>query len=614
MRQRLFLGLLFWLSLGTYLSADEPRSRLEFTRMVAHWSDYGHEEYLPFIRAARPDLVQVGFYGAHFWSLAHTPFGKGYPAHFPVQGLTECGQWFEDLNKELHRQDVKVVGHFNIMFLVGDPDSPDGPRGFFKFYRDLWDEKELGPKPVADPLLLLERDLEGKPLVNNSYSIGKMKEYWGCQNNPHWRAVLKAWAKAGIRRGVDGFIINYFYRHNCRCPHCQQAFRQYLAGRFTAAELRQQFDIQNLDQHVFPEIIGWHDPKESSPLRREMLRFSQISTKACFDEVFVQYGRSLKPDLIVAQWNHLGYFSQINGDERCLLPAELWGRDEDYLWYSTGASACFTDLAEGYLGEGTLQARYIRGAFDDKPFTLGKYESTRIRVAIAELAANGGAPMGFYTRFRDPEARREIVRYYRFLERHDALYRGNRSHAEAVLLYPRGQVHRGDVAAVAEFKKRGIDLLNRHLLFDVLPDDIATPALLARYRHVERVTVPPPPTDPGQFSRFDAPATVRVSASRPRQGDDLTLHFVNYNRVEPEKKRSPGRGIAEEKPIAVERVAADVVLPKGCRVQGVQVLIPEEDKPIDLKYEVTEGRLRFIVPKFLVYAVVQVRLESVQGN
>ena len=43
-----------------------------------------------------------------------------------------------------------------------------------------------------------------------------------------------------------------------------------------------------------------------------------------------------------------------------------------------------------------MQARYIRGTFDNKPYTLGKYESTRIRVAIAELAANGGAAMGFY--------------------------------------------------------------------------------------------------------------------------------------------------------------------------------------------------------------------------
>ena len=87
-------------------------------------------------------------------------------------------------------------------------------------------------------------------------------------------------------------------------------------------------------------------------------------------------------------------------------------------------SANCTDLAAGVLGEGTLQARYIRGAFDDKPFTLGKYESVRIRVAIAELAANGGAPMGFYTAFKDPEARREIVRYYGFLRRHETLYRG----------------------------------------------------------------------------------------------------------------------------------------------------------------------------------------------
>ena len=146
-----------------------------------------------------------------------------------------------------------------------------------------------------------------------------------------------------------------------------------------------------------------------------MLRFSQIGIKRAFDEVFIEYGRSLKPDLLVAQWNHLGDFGQINGDERCLLPADLWGKGEDYLWYSTGAAAYFTDLENGFLGEGTLQARYIRGAFDDKPFTLGKYESTRTRVTIAELAANGGAPMGMYSTFTDPLARTEMVRYFGFL-------------------------------------------------------------------------------------------------------------------------------------------------------------------------------------------------------
>src|SRR5207248_6712950 len=119
-----------------------------------------------------------------------------------------------------------------------------------------------------------------------------------------------------------------------------------------------------------------------------------------------------------------------------------------------------------------------------KPFTLGKYENTRIRVAIAELAANGGAPMGFYTDFRDPEARREIVRYYGFLRQHESLYRANRSYAEVLLLFPRSRVHDGDVAAVGRFKEIGRRLLDGHVLFDILPDDRAPSAARARYGEV----------------------------------------------------------------------------------------------------------------------------------
>src|SRR3954466_14307868 len=82
--------------------------RFEFTRLLAHWDSYSDPGYLPFVSAAQPDVVQVGFYGADFWSLAHTQAGSGYPAHFPVVGLNECGDWFEKLNRELHRRGVKV--------------------------------------------------------------------------------------------------------------------------------------------------------------------------------------------------------------------------------------------------------------------------------------------------------------------------------------------------------------------------------------------------------------------------------------------------------------------------------------------------------------------------
>lgn len=587
---------LVWTALSGFAAAQSP-PRLEFTRMVAHWAEYNDPQYVPFLFGAEPELVQLGFYGGHFWSLAHTSSYNDYPAHFPVQGLKECGAWFEEKNKLLHTRGMKVVGHFNVEFLVGDPDSPEGPRGFFKFYRDLWDEKELGPKPVADPLTLLEKNADGTPISQAGYGIGGMKEYWACLRNPDWQKVMKAWVKRGIERGADGYIANYFYRHNCLCEHCQRDFRAYLAERFKPEELKVKFGVENLEQHKFSEIVSWHDPKETTPLRLEMLRFSQVSNKRVFDKVFVEYGRLLKKDLIVAQWNHIGDLHQISGDERCLLPAELWGKDEDYLWYSTGGAAYYTDLAKGFLGEGTLQARYIRGMFHDKPFTLGKYESTRIRVAISELAANGGAPMGFYTRFTDPLARQEITRYYQFLKRYDEIYRGNKSYAERTLVYPRTAVIRGDLAPVEAFRQEGKKLLDEHVLFDVVSDEIGGAKPQAEMP-----------------SRFDAPMTVRISASRPDKGNEFDIHFVNYNREEPPKDAagnpSAGSGIVDEKPIAAKPIVADVALPSGAEVLSVDAISPENPEPQKISFTSEQGRLRFTQPEFLVYSVARIKLKE----
>src|SRR5262249_43937078 len=100
-RTFVFLFAAFVLFPVSSLFAADPAApvgpqRHEFTRMVAHWSDYGDPGYIKFIEDAKPDVAQFGFYGAHFWSLAHTPQYKGYPAHFPVRGLKECGEWFAE--------------------------------------------------------------------------------------------------------------------------------------------------------------------------------------------------------------------------------------------------------------------------------------------------------------------------------------------------------------------------------------------------------------------------------------------------------------------------------------------------------------------------------------
>jgi hypothetical protein len=314
--------------------------------------------------------------------------------------------------------------------------------------------------------------------------------------------------------------------------------------------------------------------------------------------------------LLVAQWNHLGNFNQISGDERCLLPADLWGKDEDYVWYSTGNAATYTDLTNGILGDATLQARYIRGAFNDKPFTIGKYEGVRTRVAIAELAANGGSPMGFYARFSDPAAHEVFVRYYQFLERHDDLFRGNFPYAEALLLFPRKAIWRGNLEPLDAFRKLGRNLLDQHVLFDVLPDDLATPEILAKY---QATIDPAKDAAPKQMplSRFKAPLTLRISANRPAKGNEIDLHFVNYDRDELPKrangKPNHGRGPADERPIAVSGTEVSFVLPTGLKVSEVEVISPEYEKSIHPDFRFADGRVSFTMPEFLVYAVARLK-------
>ncbi len=627
-----------------------------FNTLVAHWTDYGTPEYLDFIGEAKPQVAQVGFYGVTFYSVAHTKFGKGYPAHFPVEGTKECGEFFRNLNKEVHARGSKVVGHFNTTFILGDPDKR---AGFFDWYHNGWDTKTFGPKPTTDPTQMLSVDATGKLITSSSYKIGGWPEYHGCLNNPLWRACLKAMMTDAIARGVDGLIANYYYRRDCMCPHCVGGFRAWLGTNYSTAQLKEQFAIADLKAHAFAEIPSWHNPKETSPYKLAALKWTQLSLKAAFDDVFITHGRKLKPDLLVAQWNHLGGFNQINGDERCLLPGDVWGRGESYLWYSTGNAASQTDLANGDLGDGTLQLRYIRGAFGPKPFLLGKYEQTRTRATIAEGIANGGTGLGFYANFKNPAGREAMTTYFGFAAKHRNLYVGAQPAAELLLLYPRSAVQRGDVEPVARFKAIGKQLAREGYTFDIVPDDIVTAAQIASRRAVVQ-------TDPRSSRREEAPslkseignrkpeikqslltsaatraggvhwltvATVLTDDQVAKWRKDLAsvtrregvptvvtsvlsqpkrriVHLVNYNREEPPKARAMGSGPHEEKPLAVEGVTVRLALQPGERVKSIRLLSPDavvSTGPAGLVQRA--GEAAFTVPRMLIYTVAVAELE-----
>ena len=622
---------------GSHAAAGDGSNRW-FNTLVAHWTDYGTPEYLDFLAEAKPEIAQVGFYGVTFYSVAHTPFGKGYPAHFPVQGTKECSDWFARLNREVHARGVRVVGHFNMTFILGDPEKK---AGFFEWYDKGWDEATFGPKPCVDPVEMLQKDAAGKLIATHSYKIGGWPEYHGCLNNPKWRACLKAMAKSAIERGVDGLIANYFYRRDCMCEFCVAGFRKHLDAGFSAAELRERFGIADIKTHQFTEIHSWHDPKQTNPFRMASLRWSQIALKEAFDDVLLRYGRSLKPDLMIAQWNHLGGLHAISGDERCALPGEMWGRGEDYLWYSTGAAACQTDLAKGDLGDGTLQLRYIRGAFGPKPFVLGKYEQTRMRATVAEGIANGGGAMGFYARFNEPSGREALSSYFRFTREHRDFYEGAQPAAELLLLFPRSAIHAGELAPLERFRVLGRRLIREGYAFDIVPDDLLSAESLRGRTALawcdaaaltpgakqalddfkgSRMAVldeklPESASDwSGKLARVshrEGSPTVVISKLEKSAGKRWFVHLVNYNREEPPAGAPrTGRGSQDEKPLRVEKIRVTLPLPEGARVKAVRLFSPDPDVSTGaLPFEQSGGAAHFTVPAMLVYSVAEIEIE-----
>ena len=198
-------------------NARSDPQRLEFTRMIVHWTRYVEPGYLDFVREAEPEIAQVGFYGADFWSIAHLPdknkgvTGPLLPIHAgvveaqdPAERIRLSGDYFQEINRELKQRGVKPIGHFDVAkYLLGRPDQSGRPRdGFFKFYEELWDEKELGPKPVADPLELLSKNRDGSPYISFDEDAAPYTVYWGCSGQPPLAPGVEGLGQAGDRTGI----------------------------------------------------------------------------------------------------------------------------------------------------------------------------------------------------------------------------------------------------------------------------------------------------------------------------------------------------------------------------------------------------------------------------
>ncbi len=630
---------------------DLPDPDFDFRSFFVTWGGTRSEAFTSFLRAARPEIVQAGFYGPLFHGYADNPKATGYPMQLDVGGQRAALDYQRQLNAAIHRSGARVVGHFQMVNAIANTNRWDD---FLEFYEHRWPEDLLGPRPHPDVRELLQRDAQGRVLMSRHYV-----DYVGlCWSSPYAREALKRMLKLAVDSGVDGVMVNYNYRWACVCPYCQSDFRAHLAHRFSPGELASRFGITNLASAAFERIaaeIPGYPATNAAPLDWEAMRWGARAFKQRFDEIFLEYGRSLKPDLIVATWDHLGDMSI--GEERAFTPGELWGRGENYFWYSGGYGP--TDLKAHKAADAWLQCLYIREMTGGKPFMMGKYENTRMRSSIGEGLATGGAGMGLTMAIGTPDGFRACSGYLRFPRRHPDLYAPREALADVALVFPRQSILAGGRGSMDAFRSAGKALIDAHVLVDVLVDERLTAERLTAHRAavlpraavltdeqiealdrfsaaggrviafgasgVERPdgTGREAPSSwlqvggtnaaavmeafdaGGSFARcaIDAPWTLRVCGFR--EPGRRILHFVNFNRDEEAGKSV--KGAAAECSVPAEDVRVRLVLAPGEQARRIRSYSPDRESVARVPFSQCGDRLEFAVPRVEVYEVVEIR-------
>jgi hypothetical protein len=172
-------------------------------------------------------------------------------------------------------------------------------------------------------------------------------------------------------------------------------------------------------------------------------------------------------------------------DERAALPADLWGRGEDYIWYSQGPYRWGSSIEQGFIADMGLNARHMHAAGGGRPFVINKYDYRRWRVWAGEAAAHGAASPCYHagpphanqeetTRIAPEDYYGPIIRYQRFLAEHEELLHPASPLSQIGLVYPRRAEREGETDYLDALKRIAEWLEDAHVLYDILFDDQLT--------------------------------------------------------------------------------------------------------------------------------------------
>ena len=451
-----------------------------FNRLIEYWTLPTADQVVDHVHRGKVQVVQMGNFGPDFYALAGDPSVERSWAGMPIVGIEENLQLAAEVIPQVQAAGARVVGQLSSTMHYGDHETGLGLFG--DVWDQMWTPTILGDRPAESASAAMALEASGEP-ARRTIEGRPYFSYRGCISNPAWLQTLKAMVRKGIDLGLDGFNTTHNYEGFCGCGYCADVIRAHMRPVFGGAELDGLFE-GDFDGAVDARVPAANAPEELK--HRYLVILEQAAArrrKRAFDEVFIDYGRSLRPGLLVAQWYHK-YGMRVN-DERAALPADLWARGEDYIWYSQGPYRWGSSIEQGYIADMGLNARHMHAAGGGRPFVINKYDYRRWRVWAAEAAAHGGASPCFHagpprpehedaTRIAPEDYFGPIIRYQRFVAEHEDLLHPACPISQFGLVYPRRAEREGELDYLDALKRIAEWLEDAHVLYDILFDDQLT--------------------------------------------------------------------------------------------------------------------------------------------
>ncbi len=445
-----------------------------FQRVTVHWSPSPRIDLAEHVREGRLQVVQAGNFGPMLYGLADDESVTRWFPGQPSYGLETCLDEARTRIADVQAAGARYIGQMSVSWHYGDHETR---KGLWEAWPRMWTPDLLGDAPCDDPVAACQIDEGGMvrswPIEGRPY-----RTYSGCLNNMLWRAILRPMIRKAIDLGVDGLNVHHNFESPCRCEHCRAFLWPRLVEAFDTDERVALFGSDTLEE------AGDLSTAQDTSTRDQRARFGSLLERATnelrkegFDDLFVHYARSLKPDLLLGQWYHKYDFGP--HDERSRLPSTSWAKDEDFIWYSQGAQKGVSYVEHGYIADMGMPARFLHAAAAGRPFIINKYDWKRYRLSIAEMAAHGGASLAVHwAEHYDAAAdldldayKKPVYRYQRFVADHEPLIRGAHPWGELAIVYPRRGEVAGDATCTDALRQIGRWLEDDHWLFDMILDE-----------------------------------------------------------------------------------------------------------------------------------------------